>query len=57
MEGRVAYSRYCPDICLKGLKKTTKDLSQDSLSPVLDMNRGLPEYEAGVLTTRMVYHL
>jgi hypothetical protein len=37
--------RYYPGICLEGLRKTTKNLSQDSRSP--------PEYEAGELTTQL----
>jgi hypothetical protein len=44
--------RYYPGIHLKGLTKTTRNLSQDSLSPVRDFNPGPPEYESGVLTTR-----
>jgi hypothetical protein len=44
--------RYYPRMCLEGLRKTTKHLSQDSRSPGRDLNPGPPEYEAGVLTTR-----
>jgi hypothetical protein len=44
--------RYYPGIRLEGLRKTTKILNQDSLSPGRDLNPGPPEYEAGVLTTR-----
>jgi hypothetical protein len=44
--------RYYPGICLEGLTKTTKNLSQHSRSPGRDLNPGPPEYEAGVLTTR-----
>jgi hypothetical protein len=47
-------------ICLEGLRKTTKNLSQDSRSPGRDLNPGPPEYEAGVLTTRprrLVVHM
>jgi hypothetical protein len=40
-----------PNISLVGLKKTMKNLSQDSRSLDLDLNTGPPEYEAGVLTT------
>jgi hypothetical protein len=29
-----------------------RNLNQDSWSPGADLNQGLPEYEAGVLTTR-----
>jgi hypothetical protein len=44
--------RYYSGICLEGLRKTTKNLSQDSRSPGRDLDPGPPEYEAGVLTTR-----
>jgi hypothetical protein len=44
--------RYNPSICLEGLRKSTKRISQDSRSPVRDLNPGYPAYEAGVLTTR-----
>jgi hypothetical protein len=43
--------RYYPNICLEGLSKSTKYLSQDSKSPDQDLNPGPPAYE-GVLTTR-----
>jgi hypothetical protein len=42
---------YYLNICLEGLRKTTRNLSQDSRSPCQDLNPGPPEYEAGVLTT------
>jgi hypothetical protein len=42
--------RYYPNICLEGLRKTTKIPSQDSRFPGRDLNPGPPEYEAGVLT-------
>jgi hypothetical protein len=41
--------RYQPGICLEGLRKTTKDLSQDSRSPGQHLNLG---FKAGVLTTQ-----
>jgi hypothetical protein len=41
-----------PSICLEGLRKTTKNLSQDSQSLGWDLNHGPPKYEAGVLTTQ-----
>jgi hypothetical protein len=44
--------RYCPGICLDGLRKTTKKLSQDSKSVGRDLNPGPPDYKTGVLTTR-----
>jgi hypothetical protein len=40
-----------PDICREGLRKNTKTLSQDSWCAGEDLNPGLSEYEAGVLTT------
>jgi hypothetical protein len=33
------------------LRKTIKNVSQDSQSPGRDLNKGTPEYKAGVLTT------
>jgi hypothetical protein len=42
-----------PDIRLEGLRKTTKNLSQDNWSPDGDLNPGPPKYDAGVLTTRL----
>jgi hypothetical protein len=41
-----------PAVGLGGLRKTTKNLGQDSWSPGRDLNPGPPEYETGVLTTR-----
>jgi hypothetical protein len=38
---------YC-GICLEGLRISTSNLSQDSLSPGQDMNPGPPEHKAGV---------
>jgi hypothetical protein len=35
-----------------GLRKTTKNLSQDSWSLDQNLNLGPPEYKAGVLTTQ-----
>jgi hypothetical protein len=43
--------RYCPSICLKVFKETTKDFSQDSRSEDRELNWGPPEYESGVLNT------
>jgi hypothetical protein len=45
--------RYYPSICLEGPRKTVQNLSQDSWSPGRDLNPRPPEYEAGVLTTRL----
>jgi hypothetical protein len=44
--------RHHPGICLEGLRKTKKNLSQDKGSPGRDFNPGPPEYEAGVLSTQ-----
>jgi hypothetical protein len=44
--------KYYTGICLEGLTKTMKNLSQDSRSPGRDSNPGPPEYYAGMLTTR-----
>jgi hypothetical protein len=44
--------RHYPSIHLKGLRRTTKNFSQDNRSPGQDLNPGPPEYEAGVYTTR-----
>jgi hypothetical protein len=43
--------RYYPGICLEGLSKMMRNISQDSRSPERDLNSGSPEYEARVLTT------
>jgi hypothetical protein len=39
-----------PEICLEGLRKTMKNLSQDSWSQDQDLNLRLPKSEAVVLT-------
>jgi hypothetical protein len=44
--------RYYLGIRFEGLRKTTKNLSQYSRSQGEDFNRGLPEYEAGELSTQ-----
>jgi hypothetical protein len=41
-----------PGICLAGLKKTTKSLSQLSRSPGRDLDPGTSEYEAQVVSTQ-----
>jgi hypothetical protein len=43
---------YCPGISPEGLRKTTKNFSQNSRSPGRDLNSGLPGNETGVLTSR-----
>jgi hypothetical protein len=40
-------------MALEGLRKATKSLIQDSRSPGRDLKPGPPEYEAGVVTTRL----
>jgi hypothetical protein len=47
--------RFYPRICLEGLRKATKNLSQDNWSPGEDLKPGPPEYEAGMLTTRLIF--
>jgi hypothetical protein len=37
-------------VLLEGLRKTVKNLSQDSQSPGYNLNPALPVYEAGGLT-------
>jgi hypothetical protein len=44
--------RFYPSSCLQGLRKISKNLSQDSRSPGRDLNAGHAAYEAEVLTTR-----
>jgi hypothetical protein len=39
---------YCPSICLEGLKKTTKNLSQDNQGLVY-LNQAFSEYKSHVL--------
>jgi hypothetical protein len=43
--------RYYLGICLKTMRKTTKNLSQDSQYSSRDSDPGPPGYEAEVLTT------
>jgi hypothetical protein len=43
----VAYPR--PDTCPEELRKTTRNLSQNSRRPGRDLSRALPEYETRVL--------
>jgi hypothetical protein len=52
VEGSGFGLRYYLGICLEGLRKITKYLSQDSRSPGRHLNRGPAEYEAAALTTR-----
>jgi hypothetical protein len=49
--GRSLILKCYPVIRLEGLRKTTKNLSQDSLSSGRHSSPGSPEYEAGVLTS------
>jgi hypothetical protein len=48
----MAYLRYYFSICLKGLRITMKNLSQNSQYLGQDLNPGPPEYAVGVLTTQ-----
>jgi hypothetical protein len=50
--GRGLILRYYPGIRMEGLRKTTKNLTQDSRSARRDLSAVPPEYEAGWLTTR-----
>jgi hypothetical protein len=45
---------YYPSICL-GLRKTTRNLSQDSQSLSQNLNPEHPKYEAGVLPTQLLH--
>jgi hypothetical protein len=45
---RVLILSYYYSICLQGLRKTSKNLSQDSQSPGRDLKSESPEYEAGL---------
>jgi hypothetical protein len=49
--------RYYPNICLEDLRKSTKNLSQDSRYPGWDLNPGPPEYDAGVLNCSTPCHI
>jgi hypothetical protein len=51
-EAVVAQFRYYPSICMDALRKTTKDLSQESRSKNRFLNPGPLEYKSGVLNTR-----
>jgi hypothetical protein len=52
MEVVRAYFKVLSSICLQGLKKTMKNLSQDSQSPGQELDLGVPEYEARMLTSQ-----
>jgi hypothetical protein len=45
----VCSGRYLPGICLDGLRKITKHLSQDNRCLGRDLSPGSPAYEAGML--------
>jgi hypothetical protein len=45
-------AQYYPGICLEGMRKTMKNLIEDSQSLGQDMKQRPSEYEAGVLTAR-----
>jgi hypothetical protein len=42
--GRGPILKYYPGICLEGLRKTSKDIGQDSRCPGSDSNQASPEY-------------
>jgi hypothetical protein len=44
-EATVTYLRYCHGIFPERIRKTMKNLSQDSRSPGRDFNPGPPEHE------------
>jgi hypothetical protein len=44
--------RYYPGICMEGLRKPMKNISQASWSQSEDVKSGPPKYEAGVLPTQ-----
>jgi len=44
---------YYPGICLEGLRKTTKNFSQDSQHTGWDLSPGPPKYQTGMLTAQM----
>lgn len=46
--------RYYTNIYLEGLRKSTKDISQDVRCPNRDMNRSSPEYKSEVLPTEVL---
>jgi hypothetical protein len=50
--GRGLFLRCHPGIGLEGLRKTMKNLIENSLSPGRDLNSRLSEYEGEMLTTR-----
>jgi hypothetical protein len=49
--------RYYPSTCMNGLRKTTKNISQDSRPPGRDLNPGLPEYKALCLNIEINYQI
>jgi hypothetical protein len=51
MEVVRTYFKVLSSICLQGLRKTTKNLSQDSQSPGQELDPKAPEYEARQLTS------
>jgi hypothetical protein len=41
--------RYCPDICLEGLRKVAENLLQDSWCPSQNLNQGPSNYKSDTL--------
>jgi hypothetical protein len=50
-------ARHFPGICLEGLRKTMKDLGQESWSLGLDLNTSPTKYRTEVLTTQLGHSL
>jgi hypothetical protein len=53
--GRDTIVKNYPSICVGGLRKTMKNLSQDSRSPGRDLNPALTKYDAGVNQTTTTF--
>jgi hypothetical protein len=47
--------RHYPGICLKGMQKTIKHISQDSRCPSQDSNWVPPKYDSGALPLEPAY--
>jgi hypothetical protein len=56
-EAIVPNFRYYRGICLEVVRKSTKNFSHDGRSSGRDLNPVPPEYEAGVLTTRLQFSI
>jgi hypothetical protein len=58
LEGVMAYfKRYCPTVCMEGLKNITSNPSEDIQSPDQESNQGLSEYKVSTIKhRRMVFN-